>query len=199
MRKGILAGIGSPGLKRCLYLLMVLAIALSASFAIDCWRGEQAKAGSLTADITITVTPQVIGIAMKAGNGTYDFGAQDVNTTPSSGTSELCVDNTSNIVTDVTIKVTSSTWEGGDYDWTHSDTCTPGDQIVGLKANKGGTWGVGDVIVKASATFNIIADDQAANTDWELGVKMWVPTAFNGSDTGTEKSNTVRLTAAPAS
>jgi len=165
---------------------LLLALMLVASLTVSAF-------ASSTADIDVTVTPQMVAISVDLDE--YDFGVQATSATPSSTTSYFTIDNTSNTQTDQTISVTSATWEGGDYDWTHSDTATPGDQIVGLKANKGGTWGVSDVIVK-NATPNYIAENQAANTDYSLGLKMWVPTAFSALDTGTEKANVVRVSAA---
>jgi hypothetical protein len=64
-----------------------------------------------------------------------------------------------------------------------------------MKANKGGTWGVSDIVVKLG-TPNYIAENQAATTDYSYGLKMWVPTAFAAGETGTEKTNTVRVSAA---
>lgn len=146
-----------------------------------------------TADITVTVTPQVVSITVDPTS--HDFSTQAVSATPSTITTYFTIDNTSNVQTDQTIGVTSATWEGGTYDWTHAEDAAPGNQTVGVKANKGGTWGTGDIIVKNASPLDI-ATDQAANTDYSFGLKMWVPTVFSASDTGTQKSNTVQVSAA---
>src|SRR3990172_2403909 len=82
----------------------------------------------------------------------------------------------------------TTTWSGG-VTWAHSETATPGADTAGLKANKGGTWGTGDVIVK-NGTPNDIATDQAATTNYQFGLKLWAPTSFGD---GVEKSITVRV------
>ena len=147
-----------------------------------------------TADITVTATPQYIAIAMAAGNDTYDFGVVATSATPSTAEDYFNVVNSSTVVTDNTISVTTATWSGG-VTWTHSDTNTPGEDTAGLLANQDGTWGVSDVIVKNSDP-NILADDQAATTDWAFGLKLAAPTAFTD---GVEKEIVVRVTAAAAS
>lgn len=147
-----------------------------------------------TADVVITVTPSVVAITVSP-SADYDFGVQATSATPSTTTSYFTIDNTSTVQTDQTIGVGNATWEGGAYDWTHAEDAAPGSEIVGMKANKGGTWGVSDIIVKLG-TPNFIAENQAATTDYSYGLKMWVPTAFNAAETGTQKTNTVRVSAA---
>lgn len=141
-----------------------------------------------TADISVTATPQLISITVSPTS--YDFGNVAPGATPFTTTTYFTIDNTSNVVTNQTISVTTSTWSGG-IGWTHSDTCTPGANTAGLKANKGGTWGTGDVIVKYTSPL-YIAENQAANTDYSFGLKLWAPTSFGDSVT---KSITVRVTA----
>ena len=141
-----------------------------------------------TADVTVTSTPSYIGIAVSPT--TYDFGVVVESATPYSTTSYFTITNTSSIATNQSIGVTGSTWTGGTV-WTHSDTATAGADIVGLKSNKGGTWGTGDVIVKYASPNNIAAA-QAANTNYSFGLKQYVPTSFSD---GVQKSNTVRITA----
>ena len=122
----------------------------------------------------------------------YNFNTVAVNGTPSSTTTYFLIDNTSTLQTDQTISVTTSTWSGG-VTWTHSDTATPNTNTAGLKANKEGTWGTGDVIVKYGATWNDIATNQPANTDYSFGLKLIAPTDYTD---GVEKTIVVRITAA---
>lgn len=143
-----------------------------------------------TADVTVTATPSFIAITVDPTS--YDFGPVVVSDTPSTITSYFTITNTSSVQTDQDIRVTGATWAGG-VTWAHDDTAAPGADTVGLKANKGGAWGVGDVIVKANAAFNYIAENQAATTNYSFGLKMWTPTSFGD---GVQKSNTVRVTAA---
>ena len=121
----------------------------------------------------------------------YDFGVVAESTTPYTSTSYFTIDNTSGMQTDQTIGVTSSSWSGG-VTWTHSDTATPGANQAGLLANKEGTWGVGDVIVKYD-TPNYIAENQPADTDYSFGLKLIAPTSFGD---GVEKAIVVRVSAA---
>jgi len=144
-----------------------------------------------TADVTVYATPGFISITVD--NTTYDFGALLESTTKESATNYFTIDNTSTVITDNTIGVTTNTWSGGVI-WAHSDTCTPAANTAGLKANKGGTWGGGDVIVKFSSP-DIIANDQAANTDWSFGLKLYAPTSFGDY---VQKSIVVRITATGA-
>lgn len=144
-----------------------------------------------SADVTVTATPGIISITVD--NPTYDFGAILENTTPSTTTNYFTIDNTSTVITDNTIGVTTATWSGG-VTWTHSDTCTPAANTAGLKANKEGTWDTGDVIVKFTSP-DILADDQAADTDWSFGLKLYAPTSFTDY---VQKSIIVRITATGA-
>ena len=130
-------------------------------------------------DPVITVSPT-----------SYDFGVVTESSTPSTSTTYFTIDNTSSMQTDQTISVTTSTWSGG-VTWTHDDTATPGTNTAGMLANKGGTWGTGDVIVK-NASPNFIAENQAANTDYSFGLKLIAPTVFTD---GVQKTIVVRVTA----
>ena len=141
-----------------------------------------------TVDVTVNATPAYVGITVSPTG--YGFGTVGVSTTPSTTTSYFTIANTSSVVTNQTISVTTATWAGG-VTWTHSDTATPGVDTVGLKANKGGTWGAGDVIVKYN-TPNKLAENQAATTDYSFGLKMWAPTEFGD---GVLKTVTVRVIA----
>lgn len=120
----------------------------------------------------------------------YDFGVVAESTEPYTATDYFTITNNSTMQTDQTISVTSSTWTGGNA-FTHSDTATPGADTVGLLSNRGGTWGVSDVIVKFSSP-NYIYENCPATTSYDFGIKLLSPTS--ASD-GAEKTNTVRITA----
>lgn len=142
-----------------------------------------------TADVTVTATPAYVAIA--DNQTSYDFGVVAVSTTPSTSTEWCGITNTSTVQTDITISVTGATWSGG-VTWTHSDTCTPGADTAGLKTNRGGTWGVSDIIIKNAAP-EYIYENCPALTDFDYGIKLWTPTSYTD---GVEKENTVRVSAA---
>ena len=142
-----------------------------------------------TADVTVTATPAYVAIA--DNQTSYDFGVVAVSTTPSTSTDWCGITNTSTVQTDITISVTGATWSGG-VTWTHSDTCTPGADTAGLKTNRGGTWGVSDIIIKNAAP-EYIYENCPALTDFDYGIKLWTPTSYTD---GVEKENTVRVSAA---
>ena len=142
-----------------------------------------------TDDITVTATPAYVAIS--ANQSSYDFGVVAASATPSTAEDWCTIDNTSTVQTDQTISVTTNSWAGG-VTWTHSDTATAGADTAGLKSNKGGTWGVGDVIVKFD-TPNYIAENQAATTDYAFGLQLIAPSSFTD---GVEKTITVRISAA---
>ena len=141
-----------------------------------------------TADVAVNATPAYVSISVSPT--TYGFGVVQTSSTTNTTTTYFTIDNTSTVSTNQTISVTASAWAGG-VTWTHSDTCTPGVDTVGLKSNKGGTWGTGDVIVKYSSPNNIAAN-QVADTDYSFGLSLHAPTSFGD---GVLKTNTVRITA----
>jgi hypothetical protein len=143
---------------------------------------------STTADVTVNATPNFVGISVDIG--TYPFGAVSVSTNTSTTTSYFTIANTSSVTTNQAISVTGATWTGGSA-WTHSNTGVPGADTVALFANKGGTWGTGDIIVTTTGANNI-ATSQAANTNYSFGLRLSAPTSFTD---GVIKSNTVRITA----
>ncbi len=159
-----------------LALLLILGTALPAMAAT-------------TADVTVTATPTFIGITVSPTS--YDFGTVADSSTTNTTTTYFTINNTSSVQTDQTISVTGTTWSGG-VTWAHSETATPGADTVGLKAQKGGTWGAAAVIVK-NGTPNYIAENQAANTNYSFGLSLLAPTS---STDGVQKSVTVRVTAA---
>lgn len=142
-----------------------------------------------TADVTVTATPAYIAIT--DNQSSYDFGVVAASATPYTPEDWCLITNTSTVQTDITIAVTSDTWAGG-VTWDHSDTCTIGTDTAGMKANRDGTWGVGDIIVKYASP-NYIYENCAALTDFAYGLKLWAPDAFTD---GVEKSITVRVSAA---
>lgn len=128
--------------------------------------------------------------AITVSPATYNFGVVIESSTPSTTTSYFTITNTSTMITNNTIGVTTSTWSGG-VTWAHSETATAGSNQAGLLSNKGGTWGTGDVIVKYTSP-NTIAANQAANTNWNFGLKLIAPTAFTD---GVQKQIIVKITA----
>lgn len=162
-------------------LAMLLALALVVVPAAGVF-------AATTADVTVTATPAFISISVDIG--THDFGTVSESATPSTTTSYFTITNSSSVLTDNTVGVTADTWTGG-VTWAHSDTCTPAANTAGLKANQGGTWDTGDVIVKYTSP-NILADDQPITTNWSFGLKLYAPTSFTDS---VEKEITVRITA----
>ena len=159
----------------------LLIVALSLVPAMDAM-------GANTADVTVNATPIYLSITV-APTG-YGFGAVAVSSWTNTTTTYFTITNACSVVTNQTISVTSATWTGG-VSWTHSDTGSAGSDIVGMIANKGGTWGSGDVIVKNASPVNI-ATNQAATTNYSFGLNLKAPTVFSD---GVLKNNTVRVTA----
>jgi hypothetical protein len=174
--------------KRFIEILRTLAV-IAVLSTIVVWATPALAA---TADITVTATPSYVSIS--CNKSSYDFGvvAAGANVTTDEGWAGIT--NDSSVVTDHTISVTTGTWSGG-VGWTHSDTAIKGEDQAGMLANKGGTWGTGDVIVK-NASPNILADNQAANTGYSFGLTLLAPSSFTD---GAVKSITVRVTAVAAS
>ncbi len=124
---------------------------------------------------------------------TYDFGTVTESSTTNTTTTYFTIDNTSTMQTDQTISVTTANWTSAGVPWVHSDNATAGVDTAGLKANKAGTWGTGDIIIKYNATWNDIATNQAANTDYQFGLSLIAPSSFTD---GVQKTIIVRVTAA---
>jgi len=149
-------------------------------------------AGSVSLDwLPVEVTYEAAAPAITVSPTTYNFGVVTESSTPSTTTSYFTITNTSTMITNNTVSVTTTAWSGG-VTWTHSDTATPGANTAGLKANKNGTWGTGDVVVKYTSP-NVLAASQPANTNWNFGLKLWTPTSFTD---GVQKQIVVRVTAA---
>ena len=172
-------------MKNKLGLLRILAVV--ALLAITALLPASAMAAT-TADVTIEVTPGAIGISDNVT--TIDFGTVITSGTAQTDTAWVGITNTSTVVSDHTIAVTGETWTGGATAWTHSDTATAGADTVGLKANRGGTWGVSDVIVKYASP-NYIYENCPATTNYDYGLQILIPTSTTVND---EKTNTVRVT-----
>lgn len=85
--------------------------------------------------------------------------------------------NASNLTMDVTIAV-SGDWHGAS-NWTHSDSCQPGVDLVGLVAivQTGGSHVA--VIVKKTQPYNYIATDLAPGQRCAFGLQMYAPTEFS--------------------
>ena len=167
-----------------LLVSLALALVLVLSFSVPALANPNA-------DVTVTATPTYVSITVSPT--TYDFGVVTDSATPSTTTTYFTITNSSSVATNNTIAVTTATWSGG-VAWTHSDTATAGADTAGMKANKGGTWGTGDVIVKYASP-EILAASQTANTDWSFGLKLLAPTSFSD---GVQKSIIVRITATKA-
>lgn len=156
-------------------MLLVVGLAVPALAATD-------------ADVDVTATPAYIAISDNATS--YDFGVVSASSTPSTSTSYVAITNNSTVQTDITISVTTASWAGG-VTWTHSETATPGADTAGLESNRGGTWDVGDVIVKNAAP-NYIYENAPALISFNYGLQLIAPTSFSD---GVEKSITVRVSA----
>ena len=63
--------------------------------------------------------------------------------------------------------------------------------MLAILANRGGTWGTGDVIVKNAAP-NFIYENCPATTSYSFGLGLWAPTVIYD---GSEKSIVVRVSA----
>lgn len=142
-----------------------------------------------TADVDVTATPAYVTIS--CNQTVYNFAVVAASSTPSTTTAWATITNGSTVQTDQTIGVTTATWAGG-VTWTHSDTNTPGENTAGMVTNRGGTWGVSDVIIKYD-TPNYIYENCPASTGYSFGLKLYAPTSFTD---GVEKSITVRVSAA---
>lgn len=177
------------------YLLRLFVIAsILAMAVIFCPIGLWASPieAYTTANITITVTPGVIGISLNQTS--WNAGIVYVGNAIDTNTVSFGIDNTSTVITNHSIGVTGTTWTGGATAWTHSNTATPGADTIGMLANKSGTWGVGDITIKSSSLGNI-ATNQAANTDYSFGLRILMPTSSTVTD---QKTNVVQITVSAA-
>lgn len=154
---------------------------------IGTWSGTMGTA-TYKGYISFALKPSVIDILVSPTF--YNFSTVTESSTPSTTTNYFSITNTSNRQTDQTISVTTTTWSGG-VAWTHNDSGSPGTNAAALKANRGGTWGVEDVIVK-NGTPNYIYENCPASTNYSFGLELLVPTSFSD---GVQKQIIVRITA----
>lgn len=173
-----------------LFLTLALLCLIMPALSLSIMAGE-AEAVT-TANITITVTPGVIGISCNATS--YAFGTVLAGATANTTVTQFAITNTSTVVTNHSIGVTGATWTGGATPWTHSGTATAGVDTIGMVSNRGGTWGAGDVIVKSTALNNIYANCPAT-TNYAFGVGILLPTSSTVND---QKTNVVQITVSAA-
>lgn len=185
MNKSIYVKPIAHGLLTYLVVFAMLATVVVGTVLFDITKVKAAT----TADVTVNATPEFIAIADNVT--TIDFGVVAASSNTTVDTSYVGITNTSTVQTDQTIAVTTNSWSGGGG-WTHSDTATAGADTAGLLANRGGTWGVGDVIVKYNSP-NYIYENCVALTNYDYGLELVAPTSFSDGD---EKTITVRVTAA---
>lgn len=143
------------------------------------------------ANPTINITVKASYLSVSVDPTGFSFGIVWVESTYNTTTTYFNVTNSSNCETDQTIGVVNSAWNGG-VSWTHNDTCTIGPDTVGLKANRGGTWGVSDIVVKYSSP-NYIYENCVAGTGYLFGLKFYAATSFSDGNT---KENIVRISTA---
>lgn len=173
------------------YLLRLVVIASILTMAvlfcpIGLWAAP--AEAQTTANITITITPGVIGCSINAT--TWAVGTVYVGMTANTSVNYFGIDNTSTVIANFSIGVTGATWTGGATAWTHSATATAGADTVGLRANDG----TGSVIVKSSSLLNI-KTNQAASTDFNFGLEIFVPTSSTVTD---QKTNVCQVTVSAA-
>ncbi len=144
-----------------------------------------------TANITITATPSFISIS--SNDTDWNFGVVATSSTTNTTTTQFDIDNTSTVIIDVTISVNQTTWTGGAVAWNHAEDAVPGADLAGLNAQKGGTWGAAAIAVPNAGA--LLANDQAATTDFAFGLSLKAPTSFSNGD---QKTIKVVCTAAAA-
>lgn len=144
------------------------------------------------ADVTVTYQIQYMNITDNAT--TVAFGAVAPGATSNTSTAYVQISNNSSIQVDAYIGVTGATWTGGTAH-THDDSATPGADTVGLLANRGGTWGTGDVIVEYGdgtySSWQFIYENCPISTNFTYGLGLQAPTSTTDNQT---KTNTVRVT-----
>jgi hypothetical protein len=145
-----------------------------------------------TSDVTVTATPSYISITNDHSVTGNDFGIVTASTNASTAQGHITVTNTSSVPTNVSIKVVTANWTGG-TEWLHSDTAIAGADTAGLTSSN--NTGVYETIVKYAAAFNDIFGNLPANTNFSFELRLVTPTSFSD---GTQKTNTVRLTATAA-
>ena len=86
--------------------------------------------------------------------------------------------NASNVSANVTIAV-SGDWVGTGGNWTHSDTCLPGVDTVGLLAIVEDGNGYTTVIVKKAEPYNYLATNLTAGSSVDFALEIYAPTQFS--------------------
>ena len=146
-----------------------------------------------TADVTVNATPAYVSISCNGTALGWNFGVVAASSTTNTTNTRFEIDNLSTVITNQSIKVTTTNWTSAGIDWVHNDAATIGADQAALIANKGG--GGANVNVKFAAAFENIATNQAATTDYTFGLTLLAPSSFSD---GTEKTNTCRITATAA-
>jgi len=133
-------------------------------------------------------------MAITSTPDSYDFGTLEVNTTGATGLTHFTITNTGNVAVDITIQGTDLT--GGDDTWTLSNTAEAAANTYGLKVGlEGGDY---TVIVKKSATYNVLKSNLAVDATQKWGLKIWMPTSVTDYD-GQTMTGTVTLVASATS
>ena len=150
--------------------------------------------------VSITVSAETISITnTQSAWAIGTVAVDDVVYFSADGTQEdnySRIENTGNANCDIEIQGTNI--EGGDYDWTLSNTGTAGDQICAIHAITGNGSGTYTTVVKTSA-YNDLTTNLSTSEYWDWSMKWTSPTAFNASDDGSSKSGTITLVASAAS
>ncbi len=165
-------------------LLLILPI-------LPVWQGMPVRAAT-TADVTVNATPAYVGISDNVTE--YGFGTVVESNNYTTVTSYVGITNTSSIQTDITIFVTTANWTSAGNPWIHSNTATAGVDTAGLVTNRGGTWGVGDIVVQSTITGTpqYIYENCPAFTNFNYGLMLVAPSFFSD---GINKSIIVRVSA----
>lgn len=137
-----------------------------------------------TANITINATPAYVAITVNLTF--YDFGVVASSSTTNTSTAEFGIDNTSTVQTDQTVATNATSWQGG-LGWDHDDGGTAGDNTTAIYAHNT-DW---SIVVKNAAP-NFIAENQAAETDYDFGLSLQAPTVLYD---GAEKTMGITITA----
>ena len=131
--------------------------------------------------VAITVTATGAYISISGNESAWSPGVIATGATPSTATTWCAVTNTSNIHTDNSIVTDAAAWTSGGVGWTQTVDGTNGANTVGLKANKGGTWGVSDVNFGITASA-LLADDQGETTNWSFGLKFIAASSWTDAE-----------------
>lgn len=94
--------------------------------------------------------------------------------------------NAGNTTLNVTIGV-SGDWVGS-TNWTHSDDCAPGVDIVGLVAIAEDGNGHTAVIVRKNEPYNYLVTDMMPGESYKFGLQIYAPTQFSDYS---RKTNTI--------